>query len=216
MPEKHFPNPLKILSLWAGALTIGLLLAAGQMYGLYQHAEALRAASPWSCLKTASRFEAQGNWSGALKMFEEAARRDPTSPIPYERAGLLYYNQQKQWEKALESFRNAIAHGSQDIDVRGKIMWCLIHLRQYDAAVEFGKACVAEGFRSPNFARYIAEAYRRAGKDAESIAYFEEALNGFPGDLYLMERLMQAYRTVGNKERADALQHQIERREESG
>jgi tetratricopeptide (TPR) repeat protein len=215
MPDKQFPNPAKVLGTWAAVLVAAGIILAAHEYWLFGQAEALRAASPWACLKTAERFEAQGNWQGALDMLGEAARRDPASPLPYERMGMLYYNQQKQWPKALEAFRNAIARGSKDIDVRGKIMWCLIHLGEYRTATEFGKACMDEGFDSPHFPRYIAEACRRAGEDAESIPYFEQALEGFPGDLYLMERLMQAYRKVGNAERAEALQQQIERREES-
>lgn len=209
MGREMYPHPRRVLAVWTGAL----LLAAAAVYAantaLIRRVDVMREQSPWKYLAAAEQLRAQNDWVGAIRMLEEAARRDPHSPLPHERAGFLYYEQGKQWTKALEAFRNALARGSTDPQVRGKAIWCLIHLEHYDAAAELGKKCIEEGDPAPYYPRYVAEAYRHAGKDAESIPYFEQALQGFPNDLYLMERLLQAHRNVGNAAKAEALEQRI-------
>lgn len=210
MTEPVFKNPAGKLIAWAGLLAAGFLLAAACSVALSRHVEQMRFDHPWTYLKEAERLEAENNWVGALAMLKEAARRDPVSPEPHERAGLLHYNHQ-QWEQALEAYRAALDRGSREADVRGKIVWCLIHLGNYAGAAEFGEACIREGYRFPNMHRYVAEAYRRAGNDQASIPHFEKALEGFPNDLYLMERIVQAYRKTDKPQKADAMQRRIQR-----
>lgn len=210
MEPTLFTNPRRLLLRWAIAWCLGLSLCLGYQLSMLQYVRHVRQTSPWTYLRAAAELDAKRDWLGALAMLEEAARRDPASPIPYERAGLLYYERGNLYEKALEKYREALQRGSKSVDVRGKTIWCLIHLKRYRAAAEFGKGCIKEGVDSPYFPRFIAEAYRRAEEHAAAIPYWEESLRRFPNDLYLLERLSQSYKAVGETEKAESLRQRIE------
>jgi len=210
MEPTPFANPRRLLLRWALAWSLGLALWLGYQLAVHQYVRHVRATSPWTYLRAAANLDANHDWMGALAMLEEAARRDPASPVPYERAGLLYYERGNLYEKALEQYREALQRGSKSVDVRGKIIWCLIHLKRYRAAAEFGEVCIKEGIDSPYFPRFVAEAYRRAEEHAAAIPYWEEALKRFPNDLYLLERLSQSYKAVGETGKAEGLRQRIE------
>lgn len=214
MPGTLYQHPSRALMRWAALLSLTLILVLCYHVLFSYYAAVLRERSPWTYLKAADECTSRGDWNGAIKKLEAAAARDPKSPVPWERLGALYYNQQKQWEKALQAYRTALELGSQSIDARGKIIWCLIHLKHFDGAADFGKACMDEGYTSPNFPRFVAEAFRRAARHAESIPYFEKALEGFPSDLYLLEMLMQAYEHIGNTQKINELKRRIEQIQE--
>lgn len=209
MTASTFANPRKYLLRWAGAIACGVIVLLAANFSLCRHVAVLRESSPWSYLKAAEALKAKNNWTGAIQMLDEAAKRDPKSAVPWERMGQIQYNQE-QWDKALQSFQNALDRGSRDTDARGKIIWCLIHLRRFDGAAAFAKACIEGGDTSPYLPRYTAEAYRRAGRFAEAIPYLQQALKGFPDDLYLMELLVQCYKQLGSQQEAAAIQQRIE------
>ncbi len=210
MTDATFERPRRALLLWGLAvLGVYLLLAAGDR-ALFAKAAAMREQSPWTYLKAAERLERQNNWLGALEKLEEAARRAPDSPVPYERMGLIHYNRQRHWDEALEAFRKALELGSKSADVRGKIIWSLIRLGRFEGAAEFGAACIDDGYTAPEFPRYVAEAYWRAGFHRKAIPYYRQALEGFPNDLYLMERLMEAYKRADNEAAAKRMQQRID------
>ncbi len=209
MTDASCSNPKKILTRWACGILAGAALVGLFNLLLFRHAAALREANPWTYLREADRLRAENDWMGAVGMLREAARRDPNSPVPWERMGLLYYNA-RHWDKALDAYRTALKNGSRDADVRGKIIWCLIHLNRYDGAAEFGKACLEEGYASAHIHRAIGEALRRAGRHDEAIPYLETALKSFPNDPYLIDQLAQACRLVGDEERARQLRQRID------
>lgn len=209
MRKPVFQRPERALFIWGAALGVAIAGALAMHVWFAGYHERLRDASPWTYLKAAEDFEKQNNWIGAVKMLEEAVKRDNTLPLPHERMGRIFY-EDRNWAKALAAFREAIARGSRDENVRGRIMWCLIHLKQYDNATEFGKECIKDGYVEPFFPRYTAEALQRAGKQAESIPYWEDALKATPNDLYLLEHLFAAHEAAGNKERAAVIKKQIE------
>ena len=210
MTEATFHRPQRALLAWALLVLAAYGLVAAGDWVLFHQVSRMREQSPWTYLKEAERLERQNNWLGALEMLEEAARRAPDSPVPHERMGLIHYNRQRDWDKALEAFRKALELGSRSADVRGKIIWSLIRLGRHEGAAEFGAACIDDGYTAPEFPRYVAEAWWRAGKPKKAIPYFQQALEGFPNDLYLMERLMEAHRKAGNQAAARKMQQRID------
>lgn len=198
-----------VLVTWAAVLAFGVLLAAGWQAGLAGYVGAQRASSPWTYLKAAERYESEQNWAQALAMLQEAAKRDPKSPVAYERMGLLLYTQRSDWPNALKAFDEALARKSASLDVRGKYIWSLIHLKRYDEAAAFGQRCIDEGHQSPNFPRYTGEAFYRAGKHALALPHLENALKGFPNDMLLLERLLTCYKAVGDTEKQAKIEARI-------
>lgn len=208
-----FTHPRRMILRWILLLMMGMaLLGVGGLL-LHRKAAELRASSPWTFLKEAERLKSINRPIDALAALQRAAELDPTSPVPHEEIGRIYFTRQSDWTKALESYRRALELGSDSADVRGKAMWCLIHLSRYREAAEFGQLCIAQGYDAPDFNRFIAEAYRRAKMDKESIPHFEAAVEAFPGDMMLLERLMEAYAAVGDLEKRDEIKRRIERNE---
>lgn len=191
-----------VLVAWAAVLLLGVLLATGWQVGLAGYVGVQRSESPWTYLKAAEQYEADKNWARALEALQEAARRGPGSPVPYERMGFIHYEHRQDWAGALSAFREAIARGSTSLDVRGKIIWSLIHLKRYEDAANFGQQCISEGHTSPYFPRYTGEAWYRGNEQAKAIPFLEKALDDFPTDILLMERLIACYTTVGDMDSA--------------
>lgn len=212
-PSDTFTYPRRIILIWMLLLVLGGAVLATSIGFLHRRTDALRSASPWTYLKEAERLKNANRPMDALEALRHAAALDSTSPVPYEEMGRIYFTRQSDWKNALESYGEALALGSESADVRGKTMWCLIHLGRYREAAEFGQLCITQGFDAPDFDRYIAEAYRRAKMDKESIPYFEDAVAAFPGDNMLLERLMDAYAAVGDIEKRDAIKQRLERNE---
>lgn len=207
----HDARPLLIT--WAAALALAVLLALGWQAGLAGYVGVVRENSAWTYLKAAERYESAKNWNGALEMLREAAKRGPESPVPYERIGRILYQERSDWNGALAAFRDALARKSDSLDVRGKTIWSLIHLNRNDDAAAFGKECIAEGLDSPYFPRYTGEAYYRAGKYADAAPYLEQALNGMPGDMLLMERLQVCYKSLGATDKLKVIEKRIHEHE---
>lgn len=213
MSTGTFARPRRILALWLALLCAGFA-ALGAGYGwLIRHERHLREHSPWTHLKEAERLKDANRPQAAIAALRRAADLDPASPVPHEEMGRIFYTRQSDWGKAIEAYRQALVLGSQSVEARGKIIWSLIHLGRFKDAAEFGVLCLQQGYEEPEFRRYIAEAYRRAGMHAESIPYFEEAVEAFPGDTQLLERLVQAYTAVGDADKAADARERLQRSE---
>jgi len=199
---------------WAALLLLGGLLATGWQAGLAGYVGVQRTESPWTYLKAAERYEADKNWARALEALQEAARRGPKAPDPYERMGFIHYEHRQDWTAALAAYREALARGSDSIDARGKIIWSLIHLKRNTEAAAFGQVCIDEGHSSAYFPRYTGEALFRGNEHAKAIPYLEQALKNFPTDILLMERLLACYTKVGDADNARKME--VRRRANEG
>jgi tetratricopeptide (TPR) repeat protein len=208
-----YPDARPVLMTWAGVLALVVLLGIGWHVGLAGYVGVLRQDSPWTYLKAAERYSEQKNWVGAMDMLQEAAKRGPDSPVPYERMGIILYQQRGDWAGAIEQFRKALERGSDSLDVRGKTIWTLIHLKQYEDAVTFGQQCIDEGSGSPYFPRFVGEALFRAGEFKRAVPYLEKALDAFPADMLLMERLLASYKELGAESKAARLEKRMHEHE---
>lgn len=193
---------------WGGAIACGLCFAVLMTGALDWQVAQIREASPWPYLEKAQQLHTQNDLAGAQRMLAEASLRAPFLAEPHLHSGLIYYDG-KKWDKALEAYQRALRLGATGGDVRGKILWCLIHLKRADEAAEFGRAAVIEGHDSPRFMRYVADAFRYADRQAESLPYLEAALQGFPNDLLLMDRIAQVLEQLGETEKAAAMRKRI-------
>ncbi len=198
-----------VLTVWAAVLAVFVLVAIGWQAGLASYVGVQREQSPWTYLKAAARYEEQQNWGQAIAMLHEAAKRDAKSPVPHERLGLIYYQHRNDWPAALGAFDEALRLKSGSLDVRGKYIWSLIHLKRYDDAAAFGQRCIDEGHQSPNFPRYTGEALFRARKFAAALPHFEKALAGFPSDMLLLERIADCCRETGDTEKLKQIEKRI-------
>jgi len=146
--------------------------------------------------------------AGHVQQIEKAIERAPANPAPYRLRGLLLFRQ-KHFKEAFDAFQQAIDRGSRDEDMRIKAMNALMQMKQTRKALEFGKKCIDAGYRYPTFPRYMAELSRALGRPGDAAKYYEEALKGYPNDLFLMARLAQAYRTIGVSKKAEELERRI-------
>ena len=211
MAETLYRHPRRALFVWFAVLLLATALVAAGNTALFRHIQVMREESAWTYIKLAQERQDENDWVSAIELLKEAARREPQSPLPHEHAGMIYYDQGTQWEKALQCFLEALEHGSDSVDIRGKTMWSFIHLGRFGDAAEFGIQCIKnEGQTSPNFPRYVAEALRRSGKHAESIPYLKDALKSFPNDMYLLERLAYAHEQAGEDDKAKAIRERME------
>ncbi len=195
-------------ALWGMVLGLGLVAGIVGNVLLAQYVGVMRAQDPKTYLDAAQRLMEQKDVLGAFQQLDEAARIAPQSPEPYKIRGHLLL-ELKRWNEAFSAYQQAMQRGSRDEDMRLKALHALMQAGRNDEAIAFGKRCIEEGFRYRTFPRYIAEAYSALGKQADSIPYFEEALKGYPNDLYLMERTAQAYRAAGRNDQAEAMQKRI-------
>ena len=204
----HLPNPRKILALWCTVLIVLAVVLGAYTVLLHGQVQAMRENSPWTYLKQAETLRQQSNIPGALRALEKAAELGPHSPVPHERAGLIHYDA-KEWEKSLASYQRALELGTQEVDPRGKIIWCLIRLERHAEAAAFGEACIRDGRSNPAFHRYVAEAFRRAGNHEKAIQYYEAARRHEPHDIVLMQHLVELYTATGAPAKAETLQQRI-------
>jgi len=213
MESPVYANPRRVLGWWCALLAAGVMLVAAYHWALARRVEAMRAVHPWTYLRAAARAAERDDLQDALAQLDRAAQYDPDSPLPYERAGLIHY-QLKQWPEAADAYRKAFERGSRDIGGRGKAIWCLIHLGEFDEAAQFGEDCIEKGLYSPRFYQYVGDAYLRGKKFPESIPYYQKALERFPDDLHLMDRLAHVYENVGDTGKAEAMRRRINEMEE--
>ncbi len=208
MRKPPFVNTRAVFATWAAFLAA--FLAAGVLanVALSRYVEHQRAQDPRTHLNEAELLIDRNDMVGAFTQIEQAIRKAPGNPEPYRVRGLLHFRL-KRLQEAFDSFARAIERGSRDEDMRLKAMNALMQMGRQEEAIAFGRKCLDEGYRYPTFPRYMAETYRALGKPAEAVPYYEEALKGYPNDLFLMDRLAQAYRATGQTEKAAALERRI-------
>lgn len=205
MAKPSFKNPGRVFAVWAAALAATLALGIVFNGMLQSHVNDIKRHDPRAFLQTAQRLMDENDVLGAFARLEDARRIAPESPEPDRLQGLFHFRL-KHWEKAFGAFQRSIAKGDRKADVRLKALSALLQLGRREEAAAFGRKCLDDGYTYRTFPRYIADAYRGLGKHAEAIPYYEQALEGYPSDLYLMEHLAQACRTTGQTDRAETIE----------
>lgn len=208
MPTIPVAKSRKVLVAWIVLIAVGFLAAEGLTLLLARHGRDLRENDYRTYLGLAAEFIAKNDFSRALAEVREAKRKAPQAPAPYVIAGDIHY-QLKHWDKAIAEYDRAFERKSQEAGPRLNKVWALIELGKNDEAAAFGKQAMADGYRSPAMARFIAEAYSRAKKHAEAVPHYEEALQGYPNDLYLLEHLRQCFVATGQTDRAKEMSNRI-------
>jgi len=201
-------NPRGILLLWGLLVLAGFIAAQGVTAALGRYAAGMREQDYRTYVVAGTDAMNRFDFAAALEQANEAKRKGPNAPEPFGLAGHIHY-QLKQWRQAIVEYKQAIIRGSRDEGVPLNTVWALIELQQYEEAVTIGKAAVASGFTMPALYRYIAEACFRSGKLVDAIPYYEEALKGYPNDLYLLDHLRQAYRSAKRLEKAEEMRARI-------
>lgn len=199
---------LRFVLSWLAAIVVGAALLAGANVAMARYARHDRDRRPETYIGLAETAMNDGDFAGAFRFWEQAFDRAPESPLVYKVLGDIHYNQ-NQWQDALEAYQKALEFGSTAKGVRMNALWCLVELKRYTNALEFGRLCIKEGLDDADLYRRTAEACFRGGMHAEAIPLFEEALQGYRSDLFLMEHLRQAYQEVGRKEEAEKLAQRI-------
>lgn len=210
MAEKDtISNPKRFFILWGMILAVVFLATIAGNFALAMLVKTRSENDPRLHILAAQKHLAEKRYSDARLEIDRALVLIPTSPEPYMLSGHLHYDAQ-QWEDAIADYRTAIGYGSGDQYVDGRILWCLIHLRRFDEAAEYGRASLASGRGTSSLNSDTAEAYRRAGKLAEAKSFFEMALSDSPGSVDLMERLKGVCQAMGDQQEVAAIQSRID------
>lgn len=139
------------------------------------------------------------NLEGAVKYLDKAIENGTNVPKSYEYKAMAY-NDQKQYEKAVENFEKAIETSEESAEslvfnaaiaaYRGKM---------YDKAVElFGKS-VELGYKGETAIYYKAASFNKLDDDAGYKAALEEGAEKFPGDDKIGPALANIYVSEGNE-----------------
>ena len=199
----------RALRVWGLLLAVACALVVALNVGLARHARRMRDNDYRTYLAAATDLFQRDDLAGAIAQVQEALRKNPDAPEPHEMAGHVEYRL-KHWDAAMAAYHRAIDKGSVDEGIRLNILWSLIELERHEEAAAFGEQCIAQGLKSPVFRRYIGEALFRAQAFSRAALFFEEALQGYPEDLYLLDHLQETYENIGETEKARAVAARIE------
>jgi len=208
MGLQHDKEPQRFLGIWAMVL---VALLAASLFGnvaLARYVQQARDNDPDIYLDEAEKLMNAGETNTAWLRINAALEKNPRYPRSYKVKGDLFFRQER-WAQALEAYEEALALRSREQGVVTNALWAHIELRRFDDAIAFGRARMAEGYNSAQVARYLAEAYNRAGRIGEAIPYLRTALRTYADDLYLLSLLRQAYLSTGQEDLARAMQDRI-------
>lgn len=206
--RRRFRHPQVILLVWAGLVLSGVVLSLWGNVALVQHVRYLRAHDPMPHLTTAETLVARGSIQEAWAELRSAMEKAPKDARVFKVVGDLHFRQ-KEWIEAVDAYRSAIDEGSDAPGVFANTLWALIELSHYPEAIAFGEDCIRRGLTDAVIPRYIAEAYLRSGDRAAAIPFLEKALERYTNDLYLLGKLLGAYRMTGDTAKAQALEQRI-------
>ncbi len=208
METPPFQDTRKVFAIWAIAWLAAFGLGVVGNVGFARYAAHMRAHDPRAFLREAERLMNRNEVAAALAQLDEVERRAPEAPESYRLRGACRMKL-KQWELALDAFQKALDRGSRNEDMMLKKISVLLQLRRFQEAITFGEQCLSQGYSYKAFYLYLGDAYRGLGKDAESVPYYEKAVAAYGNEIFVMERLEQAYRRAGKTDDAEALRARI-------
>ena len=210
MQDISFRKPAVVLRLWGGILLLVFLAGTAANTALAVRIRGIRERDPWMYWNAASVFLERNDVAGALSQMREGMAKvpDEKSAILHVQTGDILYSI-RNWQEALEAYQGAIDRGDRSYHVRQRLIWVYVGLQRLDELAAFCEECLDEGFSSPSFLRHAAQGLHRAGRLDRAIQLYEQALEGYPNDILLLELLMQAYTAQGNTEKTEALSARI-------
>jgi uncharacterized protein HemY len=201
MERNVFNHPRRVLAFWAALLVIAVGLLGLTDYGMRSWSAAQKATDYRYYLTKAGAALEAGNYSLAQQYLSQAVSQAGYIPEVYVMMGHLHFRM-KNWPRAFEAYMHAIEKGDDDVGIRQNAVWALIEQEKYEEAVVLGKRFIEEGKVGSLLHRYIGEACFRLQRYADSIPYFEHALEQQPNDPYLLARLSRALEATGETARA--------------
>jgi tetratricopeptide (TPR) repeat protein len=138
--------------------------------------------------------EKRGDYAGAEKIYQEAAKSFPNQPEILKRLGIVYQTELK-FPESIEAFQRVLQDAPQYPEVNFYLGLSELGLNQFDKAVEdFNKELDA----NPKYRRaryYEAQALQSLNRNADALRQYEILLQDQPNDaavLYQMIRFLKA------------------------
>jgi len=182
-----------------GPLVCFLLLAA--QFGYAQE----KARSLEDYFRQAKELETREDYSGAEKIYQEAAASYPRQPEILKRLGLIYQTELK-FQESIDTFQKVLQEAPQYPEANFYLGLSYLGLNQFEKAIEsFNKELEA----NPKYRRahyYTAQAYQSLNRTADAARQYEILLQEDPTDkkvLFQLIRLLksatvQAIKQLGN------------------
>jgi len=208
MARSPFKNTRVVFLVWGVALAVLLLAGIAANVALAQYVRHVRESDPRTYLQEAQRLLDRNDFAGVAAQIDIALQKAPDNPEPYRLRGLMLFRL-KHWQEAYDCFQQAIQRGSRVEDLYLKALNSLMQMKRREEAIAFGKWCLDQGYKHWTFHLYMGQTYQALGKYPEAIACYERALEIHPNELFLMEHLAQAYRNIGNTEKAEAMDRRM-------
>lgn len=205
--RQRFARPALVLTCWALALLVLLLLGLALNHRLYRYVTDVRASDPNPALSEAEELMAQSRYMEALARIDDARQRAPEHPRVWKVTG-DYHFRREQFREAAEAYERALQHGWEGASVPVNYLWSLIKLEYYEDVTHWGREFMKR-YDSALIPRYIAEAFIRSGNRVDAIPYLERALAKSGEDPYLLGNLINAYRAAGRLDEAEDVQKRL-------
>lgn len=209
MEPAFIQHPRRWFALWAAVIVLGFAGVQGVNQALLAYSEHVRANDYMTFVDEAAHLAESGRIEEAFVSLRRALELAPSAPEPHLLKGHLHYRNQ-QWEEALAAYRRALQHGTGEVGARLNAVWAMIQLGRYADAVALGEVSIRSGFDSPTMARFIGEALVRAEDYEAAVPYIEQALDGYPNDLYLWQQLADTARRLGDERRETRARDRIQ------
>jgi len=209
MEPAFIRHPRRWLLVWACLVAAGFAAVHGIDRVILAYSERVRASDYMTYVAEAAHLADSGRVDDAFIPLRTALDLAPYAPEPHLMHGHLYYRR-GQWEDALLAYHRALQLGTPEIGARLNAVWSSIQLGRYADAVALGEVSIKSGFDTPAMARLVAEAHFRAENFDKSIPYIQQALEGFPNDLYLWDHLAVAAQRTDNEALAQRARARIE------
>lgn len=155
--------------------------------------------------RQAKELEKKEDYSGAEKIYQEAARNYPNQPEILKRLGIVYQTELK-FPESMEAFRKVLEQAPQYPEVNFYLGMSYFGVNEFEKAIEsFDKELEANSkFRPARY--YEAMAFRSLNRVADALRQYEILLQDDPTDkraLYQLIRLLksatlQAINQLGN------------------